>query len=191
MTGPVVVLAALCLAIGVAPGVVLGQMGHLSPFGALPASAVGITLAVPGSGVFAPVALAAFVVLCAAVLQLARRRAGTTAPSPMWICGQVPDSRLAWTSAGFTKSLLLVLTVVLRPRRTVSVELDGVLVHSVVHESEVPHLFDELLFRPVLGRVLAASRVLRRTQSGSLRAYLTYLLVTLVVVLVVVRVGVG
>jgi hydrogenase-4 component B len=191
MTGPVVVLAALCLAIGVAPGVVLGQMGHLSPFGALPASAVGITLAVPGSGVFAPVALAAFVVLCTAVLQLARRRAGTTAPSPMWICGQIPDSRLAWTSAGFTKSLLLVLTVVLRPRRTVSVQLDGVLVHSVVHESEVPHLFDELLFRPVLGRVLAASRVLRRTQSGSLRAYLTYLLVTLVVVLVVVRVGVG
>jgi hydrogenase-4 component B len=107
----------------------------------------------------------------------------------MWICGQVPDSRLAWTSAGFTKSLRLVLAVVLRPRRTVSVELDGVLVHSVVHESEVPHLFDDLLFRPALKGVLAASRVLRRTQSGSLRAYLAYLLVTLAAVLAVVRLG--
>ena len=143
----------------------------------------------PGSGAFAPLAVAAFIAVCTAALQLARRQAGTTAPSPMWICGQVPDSRLAWTSAGFTKSLRLVLAVVLRPRRTVSIEFDGVLVRSVVHESEVPHLFDDLLYRPVLGRVLAGSRVLRRTQSGSLRAYLSYLLVTLAVVLAVVRAG--
>jgi hydrogenase-4 component B len=189
MTGPVIFLAGLCLAIGVVPAIALGPIGHLSPYGPLPASATGITLAVPGSGTFAPLAVAAFVAGCAAALQLARRRAGTTAPSPMWICGQVPDSRLAWTSAGFTKSLRLVLAIVLRPRRTVSVELDGVLVHSVVHESEVPHLFDDMLFRPALSRVLAASQVLRRTQSGSLRAYLTYLLVTLGAVLAVVRLG--
>ncbi|HVC78217.1 MAG TPA: proton-conducting transporter membrane subunit [Candidatus Micrarchaeaceae archaeon] len=189
MTGPVIFLAGLCLGIGVVPGVVLGPIGHVSPYGPLPASLVGATLAVPGSGAFAPLALIAVIVVCTAGLQLARRQAGTTAPSPMWICGQVPDSRLAWTSAGFTKSLRLVLAVVLRPRRTVSIELDGALVHSVVHESEVPHLFDEVLFRPALGRVLAASRILRRTQSGSLRAYLTYLLVTLAIVLAVVRLG--
>lgn len=189
MTGPVIFLAGLCLAIGVVPGVVLGPIGHLSPYGPLTASSYGITLTVPGSGAFAPLAVAAFIAVCTAALQLARRQAGTTAPSPMWICGQVPDSRLAWTSAGFTKSLRLVLAVVLRPRRTVSIEFDGVLVRSVVHESEVPHLFDDLLYRPVLGRVLAGSRVLRRTQSGSLRAYLSYLLVTLAVVLAVVRAG--
>ncbi|HEY5034803.1 MAG TPA: proton-conducting transporter membrane subunit [Candidatus Dormibacteraeota bacterium] len=191
MTGPVIFLAVLCLAIGVVPAIALGPIGHLSPYGPLPASATGLTLAVPGSGTFAPLAVAAFIVGCAAALQLARRRAGTTAPSPMWICGQVPDNRLAWTSAGFTKSLRLVLAVVLRPRRTVSVELDGVLVHSVVHESEVPHLFDDLLFRPALNGILAASRVLRRTQSGSLRAYLAYLLITLAAVLAVVRLGVS
>jgi hypothetical protein len=50
-------------------------------------------------------------------------------------------------------------------------------------------LFDDMLYRPVLGRVLAFSRVLRRMQSGSLRAYLSYLLVTLAVVLAVVRAG--
>jgi hydrogenase-4 component B len=191
MTAPVMFLAGLCLAIGVVPGVVLSQIGHLSPYGPLPTSSLGFTLAVPGSGVFAPLAVAVFIGGCALVLQLARHQAGTTAPSPMWICGQVPDSRLAWTSAGFTKSLRLVLAFVLRPRRTVSVEHDGVLVHSVVHESEVPHLFDEALYRPALRRVLAVSRVLRRTQSGSLRAYLTYLLVTLAVVLALVRIGVG
>ena len=190
MTVPVIFLAGLCLAIGVVPGAVLAQMRHLSPYGPLPASALGITLSVPGSGAFAPLAVVAFIAGCTAALQLARRRAGTTAPSPMWICGQVPHSRLAWTSAGFTKSLRLVLEVVLRPRRTVSIERDGVLVHSAAHESQVPHLFDTLLFRPALGGVLAANRVLRRIQSGSLRAYLAYLLVTLAVVLAVVRLGV-
>ncbi len=190
MTGPVIFLAGLCLAIGVVPGAVLALMRHLSPYGPLPASARGITLAVPGSGVFAPLAAAAFIAGCTAVLQLARRRAGTTAPSPMWICGQVPHSRLAWTSAGFTKSLRLVLEVVLRAQRTVSIEREGMIVQSAVHESHVPHLFDTLLFHPALNGVLAANRVLRRMQSGSLRAYLAYLLVTLGVVLAVVRLGV-
>src|SRR5258708_14635514 len=107
MTGPVIFLGALCLGIGVAPGVVLGPIGHLSPYGPLPASLLGVSLAVPGSGTFAPLALAAVIVVCTAALQLARRQAGTTAPGPMWICGQVPDSRLAWASPGFTKSLRL------------------------------------------------------------------------------------
>jgi hydrogenase-4 component B len=190
MTGPVIFLAGLCLAIGVVPGAVLGLMRHLSPYGPLPGRTLGITLAVPGSGVFAPLAIAAFVVGCTGVLQLARRRVGTTAPGPMWICGQVLHSRLAWTSAGFTKSLRLVLEVVLRPQRSVRIERRGVIVHSAEHESHVPHLFDTLLFRPALGGVLAANRVLRRMQSGSLRAYLAYLLVTLAVVLAAVRLAV-
>ena len=104
MTVPVIFLAGLCLAIGVVPGAVLEQMRHLSPYGPLPAGALGITLSVPGSGAFAPLAVVAFIAGCTAALQLARRRAGTTASSPLWICGQVPHSRLAWTSAGFTKS---------------------------------------------------------------------------------------
>ena len=190
MTGPVIFLAGLCLAIGVVPGAVLALMRHLSPYGPLPMRTVGVTLAVPGSGAFAPLAVAAFIAVATAALQLVRRRVGVTAPSPMWICGQRAHSRLAWTSAGFTKSLRLVLEVVLRPQRSVRIERQGVIVHSAEHESHVPHLFDTLLFAPPLGGVLAASRALRRMQSGSLRAYLAYLLVTLAVVLAVVRVGV-
>lgn len=190
MTVPVLVLAVLCLAIGVAPGLVLSQLGHLSPYGALPSSLVGITLAVPGSGVFAPAAVAGFLVVCTVGLQVARRRVGATAPSPMWISGQVPHARLAWTSAGFTKSLRLVLAKVLRPRRNVTVERDeAALVQSVRHESEIPHLFDEALFRPLLAWVLSLSRLLRRTQSGNLQTYLAYLLGTLAVVLAAVHLG--
>jgi hydrogenase-4 component B len=191
MTGPVLLLAGLCLAVGAVPGVVLTELRHVSPYGALPESARGLTLSVPGSGTFAPLAVVALVAGCVAVLQLVRRLGGSTLPAPMWLCGQVPHARLAWTSAGFTKPLRLVLTVALRPRRTVSLERKHVLVRSAEHSSEIPHLFDEALFRPALRSVLAANRVVRRMQSGSLRAYLAYLLVTLTVVLAIVRLGVG
>jgi hydrogenase-4 component B len=191
MTGPVLLLAGLCLAIGAVPGVVLTQLRQVSPYGPLPESARELTLSVPGSGTFAPLAVVALVAGCTVVLQLARRLGGSTLSAPMWLCGQVPHARLAWTSAGFTKPLRLVLTVVLRPRRTVSLEREHVQVRSAEHSSEVPHLFDEALFRPALRSVLAANRTVRRMQSGSLRAYLTYLLVTLTVVLAIVRLGVG
>jgi hypothetical protein len=85
----------------------------------------------------------------------------------------------------------LVLEVEMRPRRTYSLVREHVLVRSAQHSSEVPHLFDEVLFRPALRSVLAANRVVRRMQSGSLRAYLAYLLVTLTVLLAIVRLGVG
>ncbi|HVA18977.1 MAG TPA: proton-conducting transporter membrane subunit, partial [Solirubrobacteraceae bacterium] len=188
MTASALALAGLCLAIGVVPGVVLAQIQHLSPYGALPASVTGLTLAGPGSGVFAPLGVAIALAVGTIAMQFLRWRAGTTASSSMWICGQVPSARLAWTSAGFTKSLRLVLGIVLRPRRSVRIERQGTMVHSVEHESEIPHLFDELLFRPALDFVLATSRVLRRLQSGSLQVYLTYLLLTLAVVLVALRV---
>jgi hydrogenase-4 component B len=188
MTASALALAGVCLAIGVMPGVVLAQMQHLSPYGALPESVTGLTLSVPGSGVFAPLGVAIALAVGTIAMQLLRWRAGTTASSSMWICGQVPNARLAWTSAGFTKPLRLVLGIVLRPRRSVRIERQGTMVHSVEHESEIPHLFDELLFRPALDFVLATSRVLRRLQSGSLQVYLTYLLLTLAVVLVALRV---
>lgn len=189
MTAPLVCLAAFCIAIGVVPGVVLSQLEQLSPYGSLPTTITATTVALPGSGNFAPLAVFALLVVIVGALQLARRRGGSTAPSPMWITGQTPHSRLAWTSAGFTKSLRLVLESMLRPQRSLVIDRDGPIVRAVRHQSEVPHLFDDLLYQPILRASLAASRVLRRTQSGNLRAYLAYLLATLIIVLAVVRLG--
>lgn len=189
MVAPVVFLALTCLAIGAAPGLVLEPLGNLSPFGPLPGDVAAVAPRVPGSGAFAPLAVLALVVAATVVLQALRRRGGIAAPSPVWICGQPRSARLAWTSAGFTKSLRLVLDGVLRPRRSVEVVGDATGVASIHHASEVPHLFDEVLYRPALRGALGASRRLRRIQSGSLRAYVTYLLLTLVGVLVVVRIG--
>ena len=83
------------------------------------------------------------------MLVLARGRR-TAAPAPVWMCGQPPDDRLAWTSAAFTKPVLLTLSAVLRPEREVDVVERGGVVREVRHRGAVPHLFDTALYGPVV-----------------------------------------
>jgi len=120
------------------------------------------------------------------VLARGRRRA---APAPSWACGQLVEPQLAWTSAGFTKPLRLVLEGVLRPQREISASVRGGVVQEVRYEGHVPHLFDTHVFRPVTRVGLAGARHARRLQSGSLTAYVGYLVALVVVLLLAVRVG--
>ena len=53
----------------------------------------------------------------------------------------------------------------------------------------MPHLFDTVLYEPSQRVALRAARVARRLQSGSLRAYILYLLGLVLVLLAVVRLG--
>lgn len=111
--------------------------------------------------------------------------------SPAWTCGQVIVPRLQWTSAGFTKPLRLVLETVLRPRRELRIEEDAGLVREVRYRLEVPHLFDTVLYGPTQRAAMRLAARARRLQSGSLRAYITYLLALVFVMLALVQLGVG
>lgn len=118
------------------------------------------------------------------------RGARRAAPAPAWSCGQDEAPALLWTSAGFTKPLRLVFERILRPQRDlVSVEANGTL-REVRYSGEVPHLFDTALYAPARRRSLAAARVARRLQSGSVRTYAAYLLGTLILLLAALRLGV-
>jgi hydrogenase-4 component B len=113
-----------------------------------------------------------------------------SAPAPAWACGQPVEPSLEWTSAGFTKPLRLVLESVFRPEREIEVRTAGTLVQEVRYRSEVPHLFDTLLYEPSQRVALRAARTARRLQSGSLRAYILYLLGLVLVLLAAVQLGV-
>jgi hypothetical protein len=83
-----------------------------------------------------------------------------------------------------------VLEAVLRPRREVVVESHGGVVQELTYHAEVPHLFDTHMYEPATRLAARAARRVRRLQSGSLRAYLVYLLALVVVVLALARSGV-
>ncbi len=190
MTVPVLFLAGLCVVIGLLPGGIIGMLANVSPFGPVPGQ-TGTVIHLPHAGTFAPLYALLFGGVVAALLYQARRQNGVAETAPMWNCGQVMHPALEWTSAGFTKSLRLVLAGVLRPRRTVSIDRSAGAVSAVAHEAEVPQLFDDWLYRPLGSAGGAVSRRLLQIQSGSLRTYLAYLLITLGVVLALVRIGAG
>jgi hydrogenase-4 component B len=182
-----VFLAAACVALGVLPGLLLPTLAALAPERVT--LHVGAGLSVPGTGSLPTLALAlALVLLVGVLVRLARRP--RAAPAPAWVCGQPPAAGLAWSSAGFTKPLRLVLEALLRPRREVQVIVSAGVVEAVAYEADVPHLFDTLLYGPLSRGALRAAGIARRVQSGSLRTYLIYLLVLLGVLLALARTGV-
>ena len=172
-------LAALCVLLGVAPGLLAGRLAGLAPW--TEAGGVSVGLDPPGTGSLPTGGLAlALAALTGALLVLRGRRAA--APAPTWACGQHVAPSLAWTSAGFTKPLRLVLESVLRPEREIAVESAGGVVRRVRYEGRVPHLIEERLYRPATALALRGAARARRLQSGRLATYVGYL-VGLVLVL--------
>jgi hydrogenase-4 component B len=186
MRASMVFLAGACVGLGVLPGLLVPTLARLGPGRVSLREGAGLN--VPGTGSLPTLALGlALLVLVAGLVRLARSR--RAAPAPAWACGQLPAAGLQWTSAGFTKPLRLVLEALLRPRREVQVSVSSGVVESVAYEAEVPHLFDTVLYGPVLRGALHAAAVARRLQSGSLRTYLIYLLALLGVLLALARIG--
>ncbi len=175
------------MVLGVLPGLLVPTLAALGPGHVRLLGGAGLN--VPGTGSLPTLAIAlALVVLVGALARLARSR--RAAPAPAWTCGQLPAPGLAWSSAGFTKPLRLVLEALLRPRREVQMIVSAGVVQALAYRAEVPHLFDTMLYGPVSRGALRGAGIARRLQSGSLRAYLIYLLVLLGVLLALARVGV-
>ncbi len=186
MRAAVVFLAGLCVLLGVLPGLLLPKLAGLAPGDASLPTHGGLEL--PGTGSLPAPALAVVLTLLTGALLLARGRRAA-APAPAWACGQLVEPALGWTSAGFTKPLRLMLETVLRPQRSVTARVQGGVVQEIAYEGEVPHLFDTKLYRPVVRIASAAAAQARRLQSGSLRAYVLYLLALVLALLVLARTG--
>jgi hydrogenase-4 component B len=186
MWGAVAALAAACVVLGIVPGVLAGSLAGLAPWPTddAPSSAIEVPWndALPAPGI-------ALVLLVAAGAFALARGSRKAAPAPSWACGQLVEPELEWTSAGFTKPLRLVLEAVLRPQREITLSVRGGVVQEVRYEGHVPHLFDSHVYRPVARVALVGARHARRLQSGSLTAYVAYLVALVLVLLVAVRIG--
>jgi hydrogenase-4 component B len=187
MRAGVLFLAGVCGVLGLVPGLLLPELTGLAPEGTPVERHLG--LSIPGTGGLGTVAVAVVVVLLAsALVRLRGRRSAASAPT--WACGQAVEPALAWTSAGFTKPLRLILEAALRPRRTIVLHRAHGVLQGIDYEGEVPHHFETALYRPVIRRSLHAARIARRVQSGSLRLYVAALVAVVLFALVLARAGV-
>jgi hydrogenase-4 component B len=183
MRASMLLLAACCIAIGVAPAFLLRALavtiGPLVHFGAMPepASWLAHTLAW----------VAAAVVLLLLAATVTRRAARSTAT---WACG-LPglDHRMQYTSTAFSKPLRKVFSQVYKPDRTVEVAPADApyFPASISYRSVRTTSYERTLYRPAMDAIVSWAHGLRRLQTGNIQVYLLYIFLALVALLIWMR----
>jgi hydrogenase-4 component B len=106
---------------------------------------------------------------------------------PTWDCGlQGLTPRMEYTATGFSKPIRMIFKALFRPRREVQRDYDfsPYFTTTLRFEAHVEEIFETRIYRPLNRWVLWASRRMRALQAGSLQAYLIYIFITLLLLLI-------
>lgn len=117
---------------------------------------------------------------------LAWRRLRIASRGPSWDCGLPglgPEHE--YTATAFSKPIRMVFAALYQPRREIQAVFDisPYFPKSIRFESEIEPTFENRLYRPVQSLVYWVSSRMRAIQAGSVHLYLTYIFVTLILLL--------
>ncbi|MDR3703366.1 MAG: hydrogenase 4 subunit B [Candidatus Sulfopaludibacter sp.] len=106
---------------------------------------------------------------------------------PAWDCGQpglTADNE--YTATAFSKPLRMIFAALFRPRREIQAEFEVSPYYptSIHFESEIQPAFERHFYDPLLQGILRMARSMKMVQAGSLHAYLAYIFITLILLLV-------
>jgi hydrogenase-4 component B len=105
---------------------------------------------------------------------------------PTWDCGLPGLTEYnEYTATAFSKPLRMIFATFYQPRREIQTEFEVSAYYptSVRFESGIEPAFETHLYSPLKERILARASRLRAIQAGSIHAYLAYIFITLVVLL--------
>ncbi len=181
---PMILLAIICLAIGVAP-VTVAPLLDSAASAWLPRSPESVSLAatVPLAWIsIVAVALLAST-FCAALWYRGTVKKTTVATTGTWRCGYPdPDSRMQYTASSFADMLVNLFAGILRPERHAP-HITGPFPADSHFESHVPETVLERIVMPLLARIYEKSLPIRRLQHGQLHLYVLYTFLTLAVLI--------
>jgi hydrogenase-4 component B len=195
-------LAALCVALGLAPFAVVPVLASsLAGLGGLTAAPVVFNLSLP-LGVSGPVGqmsaplLALGLALLLALVPLALRVLGADRRrrvSDTWGCGRIGQTpRMEYTAAAFAEPLRRVFAELYRPTQDLTIDVHPAsryFVQSIEYRSEVHPWLERVLYGRLLQALGTVAAWVRRIQAGSLHLYLLYLAVAFLALLTVARWG--
>ncbi len=186
MNSAMLLLAAACLLIGIFPGIALRPLlsvaGAIIPGASAPPEIAMISRALPV--ISACVLGVTFLTLAVLRWRQIMRSA------PTWACG-LPEltPRMQYAAASFSKPIRQVFRFVYKPNRKVEVMPrerpyfpEAISYHSVRTTS-----FERSLYRPAVDLLISAARGLRRLHTGNIQAYLLYIFVMLLSLLLYLR----
>ena len=179
MLGPMIALAACCFFIGLAPALVAPALDSA-------AAAWGVTTPVAAAVPLQKITLAGVLLLAAfglAGAALAFRVRGSRVATT-WDCGYAaPSARMQYSSSSFAQMLVRLFAFALRPRERAP-QLRGPFPAPGAYHGEVPDAVLDRIVLPFVRTAANAFETLRFIQRGNVQAYLCYILLTLVLLLV-------
>jgi hydrogenase-4 component B len=191
------VLTAACVALGLFPTGFVRLMDPLTQqfigqqLSASLAATGGFVLAAPGANAgtvstLGIVFMGLGFLLIPFALWLVFARNAKTRRGPTWDCGlRGLTPHMEYTATGFSKPIRMIFKALFRPRREVQREYDfsPYFARTLRFEHHIEEAFEQRLYRPLNRAILRLSRRARALQAGSLRAYLIYIFVTLLALL--------
>jgi len=120
------------------------------------------------------------------MLWLVFARGSTVRIGPTWDCGlKGLTPQMEYTATGFSKPIRMIFKALFRPRREVQREYDysPYFTKTLRFEAHVEEVFETRIYRPLNRMVLRLSRRMRALQAGSIQAYLIYIFLTLLLLL--------
>jgi hydrogenase-4 component B len=197
MLVPQLWLAVCCLVLGLLPGFVVSRLTAVvaAPLGASQATSLaqGATGIAPGVGTFdalTPVVVGGALLLAlggAWVLRGWRRRA-VVRVVPTWGCGGALSRETEYTATAFSKPIMMIFAAVYRPTRTVDALGGGsaYFPRAVRYRAHIEPTFERYLYDPLARAVLRFAERLKVLQAGSLHAYLAYVIVLVLTLMLLV-----
>jgi hydrogenase-4 component B len=200
MRAGMALLALACVALGLAPFVIVPALGRvIAGFSGAPDTqaqfTLGLSLSSPnGFGRMSPTLIAAGVLMLLALAPLVmlllrvnwKWRAGES-----WGCGRLGQTpRMEYTATAFAEPLRRVFAELYRPTRELTIDFhpeSKYFVQSIEYRSEITPWFEKYIYDPCLWFVRLLAAMVRRMQSGSLHAYLVYVTIALLILLLSAR----
>jgi hydrogenase-4 component B len=117
---------------------------------------------------------------------LAMRWRHRSVSGPVWDCGLpglTADNE--YTATAFSKPLRMIFSALYRPRREIQAEYEVSPYYpsAIRFESEIEPTFEKRLYGPLRERIMAAAKRMKGIQAGSINVYLTYIFITLILLL--------
>ena len=192
MLVPQASLAALCIGLGLFPGMVVGALGPV--LASLPGTQSTAALALDSRAMASfdgvsdhvvPIGFAAALIaaLGAASLLAMRSRMRRV---PTWGCGGELTARSEYSATAFSKPLMMIFRSVYRPTREVEAlaDVSPYFPTEVRYRARIEPTFERYVYEPLTRTVLRVARGMKVLQAGSLHAYLAYVLVLGVLLLI-------
>jgi hydrogenase-4 component B len=119
---------------------------------------------------------------------LTRRRGVVVRRVPTWGCGGELTAANEYTATAFSKPVMMIFGALYRPTRTVEAlaEVSPYFPREVRYRSAIEPTFERYVYGPALRLVLRLADGMRVLQAGSLHAYLSYVIVLVVTLVLLV-----